>query len=72
MKNWAFLILEGSAEVSVNMLLAVNRERVERGFYFVGKIHTWTLFVKKTDNIFLENVKIIGLIILENVKIITS
>ena len=54
------------------MLLAVNRERVERGFYFVGKIHTWTLFVKKTDNIFLENVKIIGLIILENVKIITS
>ena len=54
------------------MFLAVNRERVERRFYFVGKIHTWTLFVKKTDNIFLKNVKIMGLIILENVKIMTS
>lgn len=53
------------------MLLAVNRDRVERGFYFVGKIHTWTLFVKKTT-IFFENVKIIGLIILENVKIMTA
>ena len=63
--------MEGSAEVSVNMLLAVNRERVERGFYFVGKIHTGTLFVKKTDNIFFENVKIMVLIILENVKIMT-
>lgn len=28
-------------------------------------------FCQKTDNIFLENVKIIGLIILENVKIMT-
>lgn len=65
------MILEGGAEISVNMLLAVNRERVERGFYFVGKIHTGTLFVKK-PTIFFENVKIMGLIILENVKIITS
>ena len=64
--------MEVSAEISVNMFLAVNRERVERRFYFVGKIHTWTLFVKKTDNIFLKNVKIMGLIILENVKIMTS
>ncbi len=29
-------------------------------------------FCQKTGNIFLENVKIIGLIILENVKIMTS
>lgn len=54
------------------MLLAVNRERVERGFYFVCKIHMGTLFVKKPTIFFLENVKIIGLIILENVKIMTS
>ena len=64
------MILEVSAEISVNMFLAVNRERVERGFYFVGKIHTWTLFVKK-PTIFFENVKIMVLIILENVKIMT-
>ena len=37
-------------------------------FIFVGKIHTGALFVKKPA-IFFENVKIIGLIILENVKI---
>lgn len=42
----------------------------KRGFYFVGKIHTETLFVKKST-IFFENVKIMGLIILENVKIMT-
>lgn len=41
-----------------------------RGFYFVCKIHTGVLFVKK-PTIFFENVKIIGLIILENVKIMT-
>lgn len=29
-------------------------------------------FCQKTDNIFLENVKIMGLIILENMKIMTS
>ena len=29
-------------------------------------------FCQKTDNVFLENVKIIGLIILENVKIMIS
>ena len=28
-------------------------------------------FCQKTDNIFLENVKIMGLIILENMKIMT-
>ena len=65
------MILEGGAEISVNMLLAVNRERVERGFYFAGKIYTWTLFLKKPA-IFFENVKIIGLIILENVKTMAS
>lgn len=40
------------------------------GFYFVGKFHTEALLVKK-PTIFFENVKIMGLIILENVKIIT-
>lgn len=71
LKNWASLISGGGSEISTNMILAVDCVRVEMRILFSRQNSYRVLFVKK-PTIFFENVKIMSLIILENVKIMTS